>query len=157
MRTIEVQLFQFDELDDTAKERAREWYRNVSQHDEWWECVYDDAERIGLKITGFDVGRSQSIDYELTEGVNEVCRRIIDQHGKDCRTYATAMAWIADKGKRRCTEREGEEAIADFAYSLAQDYWFMLRDEYEYRYSDECVDENIRANEYEFMESGRMA
>lgn len=31
MKTIETQVFEFDELTDTAKEKAREWFRNVNQ------------------------------------------------------------------------------------------------------------------------------
>lgn len=33
MRTIEVKLFQFDELSDSAKEKAREWYREGNPND----------------------------------------------------------------------------------------------------------------------------
>jgi hypothetical protein len=48
MRTIEVQLFQFDELSDKAKEKARQWYRRASEGDNYFaESVVDDAVRIG--------------------------------------------------------------------------------------------------------------
>jgi hypothetical protein len=159
-RKITVTLFQFDELDDDAKEKARDWFRNGIQLDEWWECVYDDAERIGLKISGFDLGGRMSIDAKLTESVSEVCRRILAEHGKDCRTWKTAIAFLADRrnGKTKAAdEYEGEEIVESFRNELAQDYFFMLRDEYEYQYSDECVDESIRANEYEFTEEGEIA
>ena len=41
MRVNETSVYQFDELSDKAKERAREWYRDASQGDEWWDCTYD--------------------------------------------------------------------------------------------------------------------
>lgn len=55
MRTIETTLYTFDELDESAKERAREWYRRGYEYDtEWYEFVYDDtnaiAEIIGIQI-----------------------------------------------------------------------------------------------------------
>lgn len=52
MRTVEVKLYTFDELDDKAKERAMQWYREASNDDEWWS--YDDfiecATRLGIEI-----------------------------------------------------------------------------------------------------------
>ena len=53
MRTVEHNLYQFDELSDSAKERAREWYRTTFDY-EWWDFVYDDAKEIG-KILGIDI------------------------------------------------------------------------------------------------------
>jgi len=43
------------------------------------------------------------------------------------------------------------EAIRDFAGWIATN----INREYEYQYSDACIDENIEANEYEFTEDGR--
>lgn len=43
-RTITTTLYQFDELSDDAKERARDWYRTDLELDH--EYVYDDAQRI---------------------------------------------------------------------------------------------------------------
>ena len=41
-------VYQFDELDEKAKERAREWYRQGNWDDSFWsECVIDDAKEIG--------------------------------------------------------------------------------------------------------------
>lgn len=52
MRTIEKTVFQFDELSDDAKEKAREWYR---EGDEFYsECVYEDAATIA-DILGIDL------------------------------------------------------------------------------------------------------
>lgn len=53
-RVIEVTLYKFDELADKAKEKAREWFREASAHDEWWDATYDDAvecaKRMGINI-----------------------------------------------------------------------------------------------------------
>ena len=55
MRVIEKTIYQFDELTDAAKEKAREWFRGIA--DEWGdECIIDDAKRIGAMI-GFDVDK----------------------------------------------------------------------------------------------------
>jgi magnesium-transporting ATPase (P-type) len=56
-RIKETEVFKFDELSDAAKEKAREWWRQVSQGDNFFaEYVYDDAERIG-KILGIEIDK----------------------------------------------------------------------------------------------------
>ena len=53
MRTeiIERTLYQFNELSDKAKEKARDWYREGALDYEWYDSVYEDAGAIA-KILG---------------------------------------------------------------------------------------------------------
>ena len=39
-------VYQFPELSDAAKEKARSWYRELGPHDDWWDAVYQDFERV---------------------------------------------------------------------------------------------------------------
>ena len=39
-------VYLFPELSDAAKEKARSWYRELGPHDDWWDAVYEDFERI---------------------------------------------------------------------------------------------------------------
>jgi hypothetical protein len=43
---IETTVYTFDELDERAQERARDWYRQASADDDWHEFVFEDFERI---------------------------------------------------------------------------------------------------------------
>lgn len=55
MRTIAKELYTFDELDERAQERARDWYRERVFNDSCdWECIYEDAATIG-KLMGIDL------------------------------------------------------------------------------------------------------
>ena len=55
MRVIEKTIYQFDELSDAAKEKAREWFRGGIADDNWWsESVIDHAKHVGALI-GFEV------------------------------------------------------------------------------------------------------
>ena len=55
MRVVETNVFQYDELDDRAKERAREWYsRHVFEDSYDWEFVYEDAANVA-EILGIDL------------------------------------------------------------------------------------------------------
>ena len=39
-------VYQFPELSDAAKDKARSWYRELGVHDDWWDAVYEDFERV---------------------------------------------------------------------------------------------------------------
>lgn len=57
MQIIQVNLFKYNELSDSAKEKARQWWRDCNSSDNFWsECVIDDAKAIG-KLMGFDIDK----------------------------------------------------------------------------------------------------
>lgn len=158
--TKTYQLFQYDELPtEAAKEKARDWFLKASRYDEWWENVYEDAKTIGLKITGFNIGRANSITGDLLESAVKVSMYILDGHGKECNTFKTAERYrdaLADLGAKEDTsDRDFDDADEQFKKELLEDYLHMLRQEYKYQTSRETVEENIRANEYTFLEDGR--
>lgn len=43
---IQTTVYTFDELDGRAQSRARDWYRQASNDDDWHEAVFEDFERI---------------------------------------------------------------------------------------------------------------
>jgi hypothetical protein len=172
MRTEEIKVFQFNELSDSAKETARDRYRRFALDYDWWEHVYEDAERCGLKITGFDTDRHNISGHK--EGTClDIAEAIVKNHGKDCETYTLATAFITDyvplqskyesmEGEDDCdyaeykkVTREIERLEDKFFYAVLQEYLVVLCHEADYLLADEQVDESILANEYEFTESGK--
>jgi len=55
-RTVEKTLYTFAELDDDAKEKARDWYRDDAFDFDWYESTLDDAKRCG-ELLGIDIDR----------------------------------------------------------------------------------------------------
>jgi hypothetical protein len=53
-RTETVTLYQFSELSDRAKERARDWYREGALYHDWWDFTFNDATEIA-KILGIEI------------------------------------------------------------------------------------------------------
>lgn len=222
--TTETTVYQFDELSDKAKEKARDWYREVSASDEWWEAALEDAQQIaalfGLTIhndtenciasNGRKFTRSTpAIHFSLYEHGSGACLTNANYAFKadaleNVKAYAptdetlhaivtniqNAQAPVFDSialnirsngnyTNSRSMGFEAEEVdesleselaklmpgdflksenaiiseIRDFADWIYQE----LIDEYEYRNSAEVVDETIKANEYEFLESGERA
>jgi len=166
MREITVKLYKFDELDDRAKEKARDWYREACAYDNsaWtWETVQEDAKGVGLTIRSLDQHRANSGHFTTDAG--ECARAILANHGAKCETYKTAKAFLEkqeklvalldDRNETDAVSDELEEVAEDFLNDILEDYRVMLEEEIEYQNSDEQVDESIRANEYEFTEDGR--
>ena len=54
--TREITVYQFDELNDKAKEEAREWYRDGQLDYDWWDSVYEQAD-TAAKHLGIDIDR----------------------------------------------------------------------------------------------------
>ena len=154
-------VFKFSELSDEAKEVARNCYRDAS-YDEWWDSVYEDAAQAGLRITGFDLQHGRSASGRFIEDAETAAQKIIADHGDQCDTYKTASAYLADRKKlqkllRRDPdelESQLDELEAEFLRDLLHDYANSLQREWDYRNSDENVDENIEYNEYTFTEEG---
>lgn len=56
--------FTFDELDDRAKEKARDAYRYSEHypHDSWWDSVYEDSDTIA-RMMGIEIKRRHQPTY----------------------------------------------------------------------------------------------
>jgi hypothetical protein len=55
MRTIEVKLYQFNELSDKAKEKARDWFREGSEFDGTFEPAETAAKLLGITFADREV------------------------------------------------------------------------------------------------------
>lgn len=159
MKTIQTKVFEFSELSDKAKEKAREWYRSHALDYEWWDSTYDDAGNIGLKITGFDLDRNRHATGSFTKTEQQAALLIVQSHGKDCETFKTAKKFLDAVEQSPETTDETQDAwnelCAEFLKSILEDYSIMLQKEMEYLLSDEAVDGSIAANEYTFTETGK--
>lgn len=51
---ITITAYKFNELDERAKSKVREWYCEHAMHHEWWDDVYEQAKKDG-EDKGFDI------------------------------------------------------------------------------------------------------
>jgi hypothetical protein len=168
-----ITIYEFGELSDEAKSIALNTFRYINVDCNWHETVCEDAEVIGLKITEFDIDRN-TIKGHLKQDFLDVCRLIRKNHGKDTETRDTAKKYLKeyiaeyyryrgndtqnlpDLLKGFQCEDEAKDIEIDFALALLEDYFIMLRREYEYLTSDEAVKESIELNEMKFLENGNV-
>ncbi len=166
MRTKCYNVYKFEELSEKAKEKALDACRYYQVDHGWWESTYEDAERVGIKITAFD---DRKCEGEFISDALETAHKIETEHGDQCETYKTAKKYLADRDtvidsapKDENGDWEDERELdgklddldKDFLRSILEDYRITLRNEEEYLTSDESVKEMIDANGYEFNENG---
>lgn len=174
MRIETVKIYTFSELSKEAQEKAIKRHYGINMHYDWWSCIYDDAERIGLKLTGFGTDRNKHAKGELINSPYDVAQKIIAEHGDTCNTYQTAQEFISDWNslvekysdginKELVTEENEYEFDQDADYleqeflkSLLSDYATILQKESDYLMSDEAIKETLISNDYEFTEDGEM-
>lgn len=160
MKTINITLYKFDELDSTAQEKAIHHFFDINVDHEWWDAIYEDAENIGLKINEFDLDRAQNIRGEFMTLPIEVAQNIILTHGIMCETYKLAGAFIREYGLLVgiCGDEKNEEATVnletDFLHDLCAEYRIMLEEEYDYLTSEKAIIETIIASNYDFLVNG---
>jgi hypothetical protein len=174
MKTIEIKLYKFDELSEEAQQEALKSLYYVNIDDEWWNAVYEDAEQVGLKITGFDIGRGNYCELEFVLDATEIADAIIKEHGEHCDTHKTAKDFMKERDNLvyKYSDKKNTEVVAEdneyefdqecdeledeLEKAISEDYLAMLRKDYEYYTSEEAIKETIQANDYDFTEEGSL-
>lgn len=172
MKTKTITLYQYDELPtEKAKENALNWMAKGALDFEWWDFIYEDAKQVGLKITAFDLDRNKHVEGTLELSGLESCKAIIENHGEACETYKLAVEYLpkfeAVHEMMECTcpdyctvedhTEVMDELEQDYLDALREEFASILQDECDYRLSREALEEDIRANEYDFDEDGNRA
>ena len=170
MRTVEIKVYSFSELNEEAKEKAINNLLDINVDHSWWELTYEDAETIGLKLSGFELDRNRHATGEFTISASEVAQNIFNNHGGDCKTYKSAQEFMnewqpifndyMDEDGENFESSESEDKMNDleseFLQSLLEDYSIMLQNECDYLMSEAAIIETIEANQYEFTEDGNL-
>lgn len=181
MRTEQVKIYKFDELDDSAKERARAWYRGCgdvySWGDESVESLKKFAEWFGIRIRDYSLGgsdnRSQGVKFDLnvddwladeydeTHGMRGVRlwkylnnQFMLPDLSGNCPFTGYCMDEVLLDAVREFMERPHDVNYTELMTECIDRFVKEYAAEVDYEYSDEAVDENILANEYEFTEDG---
>ena len=164
MKIKQIKTFTFDELTDLAKDRALNQFRYVNvEYFDWYHSVYYDAERIGIKITGFDIDRGSYCTGKFlsTHWSIDVANKIMEEHGEDCETYKIAEKFLQDYNNLPDYEddilaeiQEVSELEGEFLNDILEEYLTILKNEFEYHTSDDAVSEWILNNDYIFDEDG---
>ena len=198
MRTIERQIFRYDELSEQAKEVAVESMREnissaiIESDSVDYNNTLNEIEQIfGVKIYDWNVNEYNSyfrfefthIDEE-TENEPRLLLRYLNTNVLPCidnkKRYYSKTA-KASRKSRILYNKSYEYCLTgcwcdsaldnalnnikqsvknkfnarDFVESILEGFFEQWRNDYEYAISDECISEEIEANDYEFYENGK--
>ena len=155
MQVIEIKVYSFDELNDQAKEKAREWYRaNIDYlwFDEARQSLTAFCDHFGVKVKDYSIGDSSG--YVRTDATNENFRGVkLSEQNRDAMPTGLWLdcelfAHFYDEFKRT---GNAKGAFDDALYNFTR----AVRDDLESFYWGEGVDETIQANEWTFTETGK--
>lgn len=153
MKTIEIELYQFNELNEESKQKAVENLYDLNVDHDWWQDTYEDAKSINLKITGFDLDRGQQhCTGKVIYSAMDTAKLIIENHGEICDTHILAKSFIKECKKYD----EIEDLELDFENDLLNEYANLLQNEHDYLISEEAIIESIESNEYDFTVDGKL-
>jgi hypothetical protein len=97
MRTITTTIHTFAELSERAKNTAIEQLRGINVDYSWWDSVYEDAARIGLRIESFDLCRNRHAKGSFDLCADDVARAILSEHGDHCNTYTLGASFLSSR------------------------------------------------------------
>jgi len=154
MRLETTSIYQFSELSDSAKDKAIAELSDINVDGEYWfDHISEELLEYGAYLLEFDISRGTiGIDFG---DLRDFASKVMESHGNQTDTYILSMNFLNDL-LVACSEDTIEEASREYANAISQEYLKILRDTCEYATSDEAIIETIIANEYEFLESGKM-
>jgi hypothetical protein len=159
MKEIKTIVYDFDELSESAKQKALNELYDINVNDGWWDFDYEDAENIGVKIIGFDIGRGNYCNGKMNLTLQDSIEKVLSEHGATCETYKTALEYktkIDRLEENDDFDDKLQEIEEEYLKDMLENYLVILRNEYEYQTSEERIKETIKANEYTFTADGEL-
>ena len=158
MRTIEIDVFTYAELEGKAKESARNWYL-TGQDYPWWhealESIEGFCDLFNVKVKNYSVGAFEN-SWLTTNASNGNFRgwgktEIYALKDKSITGYY--IDFVLTDALIEMYALNGD-AKNSFEYAIEKAVR-AIRDDMEYQYSEEAVIDSMEANQYEFDEHGK--
>lgn len=174
MRTIEVNLYSYDELSETEQVRAIETLRALSIPKNWQDVVIADADAVEVSFWKNLIACDGSFQAEIRHGVFDTIEAIKTRYEEgSLRTIADTWGDLFDS--QWAAWREEEEAAdgcvevveyenTELYKASRRAFEIALQDEFNRRLTMEAlrlnsrqtIEEYIRANNYEFDHNGEL-
>ena len=155
MEVVELQIFQFHELDEQAKQNAREWYRSTIEYP-WYDEAKDSFKAFcdHFNVTVKDWALGDMRGYVKTDAEQRHFRgvKLSEQDPEkmptglwlDCELFCHFYHEFSRTGDAKGAF---DDALHNFVRAVARDV--------EYYYSDESIQENMETNMWTFTEQGK--
>jgi hypothetical protein len=156
MEVVELQIFQFHELDEQAKNKAREWYRyDMDYHwgDESLQSIQAFCDHFGIRLITWSVAPYSSPDYHADYFNSHFRGMKLKDFERDHMPTGYCLdcdLWMTfyDEFKRT--------GSAKTAFDKALWAGFIAwRNDMEAQLKDDYIDDHIQINEWSFTEDGK--
>ena len=131
MRTIQVNVYEFKELNARSQQRALDIAMETSTDHDWWNCVYDHYMSL--------------VSYKGAIVINKI-------NGFNLNNYKVDLDISTD-----LVEDIDEDTLHDLIKELKGDILKELQDEYDHITSTEYLIDMVESNEWMFYEDGKLA
>ena len=163
MKTIEIKVYKFEELDKPTKEKVIENYRYINVEDTfWYDFIKEDFSTLGLEIQAFDLDRGNYAKIYI-DNFEDTSKNIIKAFGDSVLIKQTAKNYLDEFNKIQANYKEDEDIereleILDEEYEkeYSEDILSYLRLNYEWEITDEAIINTIEANDYDFTIDGKI-
>lgn len=156
MRQETITVYTFNELSETAKNKARDWYLSGLEFpwfNEYLDSIKAFCDEFGVTLEDYSLG-SDYRDYIKTNANNSHFRGFTS---KDCQKLKVKdlTGFCGDSLKDEFCQLflDSGDALHSFNKSLTY-ILKVIRDDIEDFYSQESIDEMLDINGYEFLASG---
>lgn len=161
MRTIEIQAYKFNELDEQTKLQVIEDNLYINVEHDWWDFTYETLRECGIKVNSFDIGRRQECEIEFSEDCFDVATNIINMFGEKMIMVNYAKNFIKDRNSLakkdwEAFDEQQDNLIHKFKAELSCEILYWLKQDYEHLTSEQSIYETIEASEYEFTKEGKL-
>ena len=181
MQTKVINTYSAAELEGRAKENALEWLREGATDYDWWDYVFDDAQKcasiLGLEIDNiyfdFDNGACFNGRFSYAKGWKKALKkyapidtellRIGQELQKIQKPFMYGLSGTVDCNERYKTTKAvfhwsdnnvSEDDLSQVFTDFASWIYRNLAKEWDYLNSEECLIENAQANGYAFDSEG---
>lgn len=175
MQTVTIEIFTFDELPESAKETARQWY--IAQgdcwhwQDEWWQSVQEFSDIAPIEVNSADYNRmhastewTENIEIAYLSGLR--AWKWLQNNGwfelanKNAMGDCTLTGYCGDCPLFDPIEQYATKplAVPELGVLFEECIYSWLkaaRADMEWHYSDEFIDEHLEANSYQFTIDGK--
>ena len=161
MRTIEMNLYTFDELqNDAAKERARDWFKDGLDYpwfDDAMKSIKAFCDEFGVSVKDYEIGsygrsylktdadKYNFRGFDFKKALKLADTDLTGYYLDETLTKSFYEAFINTGDAMYAFKEALEKAVSDVVADI------------EYQYTNEAVDEMLIANEYEFDQEGNRA
>ena len=167
MKTIEINVYKFEELDKQTKEKVIENYRYINVEDmNWWEFVqYNLKDFYNIELLEFNLDRGYSVNINIKSELFEVCENIIREKTYFHFILSEAKSYVEKYNEIQSNNKEDEvieQLVEQLDYEsniekhIENSILKSLNCEWEYCISDEAVIDTIEANDYDFTINGKI-